>query len=50
MDQALQEGIIFIDGSGPTYATSTVSSTPLDESAFLLVLVDIYRHSFWLKY
>lgn len=25
MDQASQQGIIYIDGSGPTYATPTVS-------------------------
>lgn len=24
MDQAVDKGIIFIEGSGPTYATSTV--------------------------
>lgn len=28
MDQALEKGLIFIDGSGPTYATATVSAMP----------------------
>jgi len=26
MDQALEKGLIVVDGSGPTYATSTVST------------------------
>jgi hypothetical protein len=45
MDQASQQGIIFIDGSGPTYATATVSSTLSINLLFFLELVGIYRHS-----
>lgn len=26
MDQAVEKGLIFLDGSGPTYATATVSA------------------------
>lgn len=28
MDQAAEQGLIHIEGSGPTYATSTVSQSP----------------------
>jgi hypothetical protein len=45
MDQAAQQGILFIDGSGPTYATATVSKITLCVPFFFLELVDFYRHA-----
>ncbi|XP_050257242.1 histone deacetylase 14, chloroplastic-like isoform X1 [Quercus robur] len=40
MDQASQEGIIFIDGSGPTYATSTTFHESLVAAGAGITLVD----------
>jgi len=28
MDQAVEKGLLFVEGSGPTYATATVISLP----------------------
>lgn len=38
MDQAVEQGIIFIDGSGPTYATATVRSL-LKKSLFAYIML-----------
>lgn len=38
MDQAVERGIIFIDGSGPTYATATVRSL-LKKSLFAYIML-----------
>ncbi|EEF46048.1 Histone deacetylase, putative [Ricinus communis] len=40
MDQASQEGIIFIDGTGPTYATATTFQESLMAAGAGLALVD----------
>ncbi|XP_010270352.1 PREDICTED: histone deacetylase 14 [Nelumbo nucifera] len=40
MDQASQEGIIFIDGSGPTYATSTTFQESLIAAGAGISLID----------
>ena len=48
MDKASQEGIIFIEGSGPTYATVNVSATVkifLSLLVYLVIFVDTHALS-----
>lgn len=48
MEKASEKGIIYIEGSGPTYATHTVCSIIISKNVpFLLPLIGDTNLEFW---